>query len=165
MVLELLKRLEGGKLRVPVIEPDDEADIDPVRIEVINETAAIDAAIQRPADAMQNMAGFAAAIGQLPELLEPQAVSLWVAVAVQRKLCDQSFGQAAAATLGQHGQPAMNIDARCEVGSFGTIGLTAHVADPDANHAVVGAIEQFIAGEARENIDAQRLGLLRQPGA
>ena len=63
VMLELLKRLEGFEFRVAVIEPDDETDINPVHVEVINKTTAIDVAIQRPADAVQDMAFLAPALG------------------------------------------------------------------------------------------------------
>ena len=45
------------------------------------------------------------------------------------------------ATLGKHGQAAMDIDAGREIGTFRTIRLQAHVADPYSGHAFVLVIE------------------------
>jgi len=63
VVLELLKRLKRGKLRIGIVQTDDEADINPIPIELINKTAAIGAAIQWPANAMQDMTRFSHSLG------------------------------------------------------------------------------------------------------
>src|SRR5579884_2163588 len=50
MMFELLERLERGESRVLVIESDDESDIGPVAVEMIDEAAAVGAGIERPAE-------------------------------------------------------------------------------------------------------------------
>ena len=56
VMLELLECLEGRQPRILVIEPDDEADVDAVLVEVIDEAAAIGARIERPAERVLDVA-------------------------------------------------------------------------------------------------------------
>src|SRR5262249_744241 len=70
MILELLERFERLQLRVDVIEPHDEADVHPVFAEVVQKTAAVGGAIERPDDGMLNQRGLDAPRRQLPEFFE-----------------------------------------------------------------------------------------------
>ena len=56
MILELLECLERLESRILVIQADDETDVNPVVAQVIKETAAIGAAVERPSDGMLNEA-------------------------------------------------------------------------------------------------------------
>ena len=57
MILELLERLERLESRVLVIQADDEADVNAIIVQVIEETAAVGAAVERPSDRVLNESG------------------------------------------------------------------------------------------------------------
>ena len=76
MVLELLESLERLEARVGVIETDDEADVDAILVEVVQEAAAIGLAVHRIADRVLDKSRLDPAFRQLPQFLEAKTVSL-----------------------------------------------------------------------------------------
>ena len=56
MILVLLECLERLESRILVVQADDEADVNPVVVQVIEETAAVGAAVERPTDRVLNEA-------------------------------------------------------------------------------------------------------------
>ena len=100
---------------------------------------------------------------QLPQLLEAERIGLWTVTLGEIELFDQLFGDRSAATFGQQCQPGVNVRTGRIVGPWGTVAIQAHIADahPFDRPAL---IEQSLGRrEARENVGAQALCLLREP--
>src|SRR5690606_35631980 len=112
-----------------------------------------------------DLAGRGAAGGYLPQLLDADRIALRVAVRIQLEALDELLGEAAARAFGQHGDLGLDVDA------FGVTGLVravfghAHVTDAHAGDRAILVVDVVGGGEAGEHVDAQRLGLRRQPGA
>jgi hypothetical protein len=162
VVLELLEGLEGLQPRVAVVEPDDIADVHPVLVQVVEETAAVGARVERPTDGVLDQARLHAARRQLPQLLEAEAVGLRVAVGVERVLLDELLADAAAAALGEHGDARAHLGTRREVGTGFARLLYADITDLHTRDRAVLVEERMGGGEAREHIDAERLGARRE---
>src|SRR4029077_20011060 len=80
VMLELLEGLEGREARILVIEADDETDIHPIGIEVIDEAAAIGAVVEWPAQGVLDQPGLDAPCRQLPQLFHPERIGLRAAL-------------------------------------------------------------------------------------
>ena len=76
MGLEALELLERRKVGILVAEADDEADRDQPVFHVINERAAVDVGVQRPAGGMRDQPRLVALRLHLPQLLQADAVHL-----------------------------------------------------------------------------------------
>ena len=101
----------------------------------------------------------------LPQLLDPDAIGLGIDALPQIEAMDQGLGQRAAATLGEQGQPAMELDAGCEIARGLAVLADAHIAGRDTLHPSGLVIEHLGGGKARIDLHPQPLGLLRQPAA
>ena len=101
MILQLLEGLEGLELRVGVIEADDQADVDAILLEVIDEAAAESVARHRPANRVLHEPGAAAAGRQLPQFLEAEREGGRRAIGVELVARDQLLADAAAAAFGK----------------------------------------------------------------
>src|SRR6185437_12135632 len=157
--------LEGAEIGVAIVEPDDEADRDLVVLEVIEKGAAIGRAVERPADRMKDEARLVARRIDLPQLLDADAVGLRVGGGTQIEALDQCLGQRAAAALSEEGLLADQLDAGLEgVGRLAVL-ADAHAAGSNALDAPFFVVEHLGTGEARIDLDAERLRLLRQPAA
>ena len=111
MLLEALELLERVEVRVLVVEPDHEADRDLVVLQVIEERAAIGAAVHRPADGVGDLA--LAVLGgiDLPQLLDADAEGLRIAALAQLEALEQALGERAAAAFREQGLLAVQLDA------------------------------------------------------
>ena len=163
VMLELLEGFEGTETRIAVVEPGDEADVGAVVVEVIEEAAAVGARVERPADAVLHEAGLHAARRQLPQLLHAERIDLRIAVGVELVALDEHLGQAAPAAFGDHGEPRVHFGAGRVVGPRAAVVLHAHVADLHAGDRAVVVEQRQRGGEAGEHVDAELLGLRRQP--
>ena len=101
--------------------------------------------------------------GHIPQLLQADAVVLGIRFAVERETRDQLLAQVATAALGEQGVLAAQLHARHVAILLAAIGGHAHVTDHDAAHRAIFTMQHFLGGEAREDLDAQLLGLLAQP--
>src|SRR5580700_5222828 len=133
VMLELLERLERRQTRVLVIQADDEAHVDAIVVEMVDEAAAIGARVERPAEAVLNESGLRASGRQLPQLLHAEPVRLWARARIQCEAADQLLREAAAGALGDHRRARANIGSRCVVRSGLAVLLQPHVAQPDPN--------------------------------
>jgi hypothetical protein len=114
---------------------------------------------------VHDLARFRAPGGQLPQLLEADAVGLGIAVLVERVFRDELFAQRTAAALGEDRRLRDDVDALRVTGLVRTVLRHAHVADAHTAHGT-GVIEQRLGcGKARVDLDAECLGLRRQPRA
>src|SRR6202021_3811897 len=99
----------------------------------------------------------------LPDLLEADAEFRWLAFGIEGKFRDQLLGQAAARPFREKGVFAEQFHAARERGLVRTVLGDTHVAGRYAAHRALLIVEHFGRGEARINLDTQRLGLRRQP--
>src|SRR5690625_1816064 len=133
-MLFLYKRLEA---RVLIAQPAHKAHRHAVLVKVVDETAAIHFSGQRPAYAVLDQARLDSALGQLPQLLETDAVGLRVAVGIQAVFFYDALGQMPTTAFAQHGDRSMNLYA-LHVAVLGiALAVDAHVANDNAPHLVV----------------------------
>ncbi len=120
--------------------------------------------VQRPARAVQHQAGLVLFGRHVPQFLETDAVVLGILALVQAEFPNQALADVATGALGEQGVLGAKFHARHVAAFLAAIGGHAHVADQDAaHHAVLD--DSVLGGEAREDLDAQRLRLLGQPAA
>ncbi len=169
MMLELLEGLERRETRVLIIEPDHVADVQPVLVEVIEKAAAVGLVVHGPAHRVLDQAGGGASGGELPQLLEAEAVGLWGRVPVETEARDHLLGQAAAAALREDRRAGVDIHAGGEVGARTAVGrvvrFDAHVPAPHPDDARLGAFardEHAASREPRKHLDAERFGMRGQ---
>ena len=165
MRLEALELLEGRQVGVAVVEAGHEADGDLVRAEMVEERPAIGLPVERPADRVDDRALAVPGRIDLPELLDAEAEGLRADAVAQVEALEQLLGERAAHALREQGGPSMQLDARLVAGGPLAVLADAHVAGGDAADAAILGVQHLGRGEAREDLDAQRLGLLRQPAA
>ena len=161
--LETLEFLVGRQVRVAVVQPDHEAYCHLVVLEVIQEGAAIDVGGHGPADGVHGQSGLVHFGAHFPQFLDADAVGLRVGTVAQIEFGKQALGQRAAAAFREHRLAGVQLDAGLVVGAGLTVLLDTHVAGGDALDRAVRVEKHFGGGEARVDLDAQRLGLLTQP--
>src|SRR6185437_7562288 len=101
---------------------------------------------------------------ELPELLHSQAVRLRAAAGVEAETADELLRQAATRALRDDRRTRAHLGAGGEVGSRLTVLLQSHVTQLHARDGSVRGDERGRRREAGEDIDANGLGFLRQPG-
>ena len=164
MLLPALEFLERGKPGILVVEGHDEAQGDlPVRLMI--EEAATPGVVQRPSLGVDHPARLVLLRVDVPELLEADAVSLRLALLVELEDALQLLGQMPSRALGEEGVAAVKLHAGLVIRLVRSVPGDAHVAGGDALHRAV-LVEQYLrSGEAREDLDTQRLGLAGEPAA
>src|SRR5690606_23002385 len=100
-----------------------------------------------------------------PELLEADAVFLRLAVAVEAEAGDKLLGKRATHALADQHIFAQERHAARIGRARLAIALDTHVAGSDADDVARLVIQNFGAGEARIDFDAQRFGAPGQPAA
>ena len=101
----------------------------------------------------------------LPQLLDADAVGLRIDAFAQIEALLQALGERAPATLGEDGLPGVQFHARRVAVGVLAVLADAHVAGGDALDRAVLVVQHLGRGEARIDLDAQLLGLGRQPAA
>ena len=163
MGLETLEFVEGGEIRVLVVEPDHEADRDLVVGRVVHPRPAVGPAVHRPADRVDDQARPVAGRIDLPQFLDADAVGLGIAIAAQVEALEQALGQRPAATLGQKGLARVQFHAgRVVIGPLAVL-ADSHIAGGDALDRPVLVEQHLGCREARIDLNPQRLGLGRHP--
>src|SRR6516164_3994820 len=94
MSLEALKFLERRKIRIAVVQMHDKSHCHEIVAEMVDERAASGAVIERPAERVLHEARAVFVGRDLPELFEPDAEFLRLAVLAQAETLDQHLGQA-----------------------------------------------------------------------
>ena len=138
--------------RIAVFEADDHAERDAIVPQAVDPAAAVEVGRERPAQRVRHVAGVDAAGLHVPQFLDADAVDLRIE-AVELEAIDQILGQRAARAFGEHGDFRAQLVAGREV----VLGLAVLVdALVFGNHAgdAVFFVEQFPAGELREDVDA-----------
>ena len=101
MLLELLQHLLWIEARIGIIEAGDEPQRDNVVRAAVNPGASIFFRRQRPAHGVHDFPRSDTAGRDFPEFLDPLTVSLRIAVARERKACDQLLGERTPRALGE----------------------------------------------------------------
>ena len=158
--LEFLERTEPG---IRVVEADHEAERHLVVVGVVQERSAISVLIERPAGGVDHQPGLVFFGGDLPELLEPDAVALRVAAGVELESLDQLPAQVAPSAFGEHGVAAMQFHAELKAALRLAVFAEPKVAGGHALDRAVIVVEHFSRREAGKDLDPQGLGLLRHP--
>src|SRR5271163_940475 len=117
MILVLLEGLEGLEPRILIIQTNDESDVHAIVGEVVEETAAVGAIVERPSHRVLYQTRLHPPRRQLPQFLESQAVSLRRLAGIQLEALDQLLRGAAAATFAKHGDFGVNLRSQREVRS------------------------------------------------
>src|SRR3569833_4111339 len=164
VVFELLESLERREARILVVEADDESDIRPVIVEVIDDAATVRARVHRPAERVLDEPGLDAPFGQLPQFLQAEAIRLWARAGIQSEAPHELLRNAAARAFGNDSRARADFRARCVVGARSAVFFHAHIAEAYPGDGLVGIEQGLRGGEARKNIDAQAFRLLRQQG-
>ena len=99
--LEALHFVERRQPGVGVVQPDDKAIGHQVGAEVIQERSAVGGGIQRPAERMLDQPRLVVGGGDLPQLLDADAIGLRVLALAQVESRHQLLGQRAAAAFGE----------------------------------------------------------------
>src|SRR3569623_1491291 len=163
--LEALEFLERTQVGIRIIEMHHVTHCDAVAFEVIEETAATGAVVERPAQGMDHLAGLMPRRLDPPQLFEAEAELLHLATLAQRVARAQLFGERTARTFGDQRVFGVQLHARRIARLGRTVFGDAHVAGDNALDAAVIVIKQLGGGEARIDFHAQRLGPLAQPPA
>ena len=101
--------------------------------------------------------------GDLPQLLDADAVLLRIDAVAQIESRHQFLRQRAAASFGEQRVARMELHARLISGLVRPVLGNAHVAGRHAAHRAGIGIQDFGCSESGIDLDAQRLGLLREP--
>src|SRR3546814_18847341 len=72
--------------------------------------------VERPADAVDHLAGAVLGGIDLPQLLDADAEGLGIDAFAQGEALEQRLGEGAAAALGEEGEPPVQLDPRGEIG-------------------------------------------------
>ena len=137
MRLEALEFLERIDVRVLVVEMDDEADRHQIVVEVIEERAAAGAVVERPAERMLHQPGAVLVGRDLPELLQPDAEFLRIAIGVEIEALEQRLGEDAARAFGEQRVFGAQLHAAGEIVGRLAVLADAHVAGGDAGDRAV----------------------------
>ena len=132
---------------------------------MVHEGAAAAGLAERPALRMHDQALLEACRLDLPQLLQADAELLRIDAVTQVELGHELLGQRAAHALGDQRVLGMQLHARRVAVLVLAVLADAHVAGGDALDRAVLVVEHLGAGEARIDLDAQRLGLLAEPAA
>ena len=169
MRLETLELLERRQAGIGVAESDDETDGDPPIILMVKETAAIYVRRQRPTAGMHDTAGTMVLWPHFPDFLDAQRVGLRRRVGIQAIPFDQALPEITTTAFGEQGVFTAQRHAGLEIRAGRTIAPPPEIAGQHATDdapAIRSLVKQDVVGdEAGKYLDAQRLGLLRQPAA
>src|SRR5688500_2539384 len=164
MGLEALEFLERRKVRVGIAQPDHETHGDLALFEVIEERAAVDLGLERPARGVDDQARPVRRGLHLPQLLQPDAVNLRIGAFAQAVLRLELPAEVPAAAFGKEGVLALHLHAGLVGLGLLALAVDADIAGGHAFHRVL-VDQHFGGGKAGKNLHAQRLGLLREPAA
>ncbi len=163
MGLPALEFLEGAQVGVGIVQARDEAQRDLAVVQVVEEGAAVGLAVHGPAGRMHHEAGLVACRVDFPQLLDAQAVALRVLAGVQLVLGNDLLAQVAAGAFGKDRVLGVQLHAQLELARGLAVLADAHVAGGHALDRAVVVVEHLGGSKAREDFNAQCLGLLAQP--
>src|SRR5690606_37357506 len=130
-----------------------------------DEGAAIGVAVERPAEAVEDLPFMMLCGIELPQFLDADTERLRIAIFTEAKFFKQALGQRAAYPFCEERVFCMQFHARL-VGTFLlAVPADAHVAGRNALNAAVLVIEDFGTREAGIDLNAEGLRLLGQPAA
>jgi hypothetical protein len=165
MVLEALELVERRQPGVLVIQVHHVADGHVIVPEVVHEAAAAGLVVQRPAGGVLGQARLVLFRRHLPQFLDADAELLRRLAGGKVEPGDQLLGQRTAHALGDEHVLAVQLHAGIVVALVVTVLGHADDADHDALDRAVLVPDQVRGREAGIDLDAQFLGLGRQPAA
>ena len=163
MGLVALELVERRKIRIRITEADHETDRDLVVFEVVQERAAVGVVRERPARGMDDQPRHMLGRVDLPEFLDADAMDLRIAARIELVARDELLAQMAARTFGKHRVLGMQFHADLKIARRLAVAADAHVAGGYALDRALFVEQHFGRGEAGEDLDAERFGLLAQP--
>ncbi len=163
MRLEALKFVVGRQVRIAVIQMHDKSDRDLPVLQMIDERAAARLRVERPALRMHDQSGPMAFRGDLPQLLDADAVLLRIDAVAQVEPRHQFLRQRAAASFREQRVAGMKLHPRLVARLVRPVLRDAHIAGRHAAHRTGIGVQHLGRGESGIDLDAQRLGLLREP--
>ena len=164
MGLELLEEVVHRERRVVVLEPDDEADREPVLAHRVDEAAAGLAVLSRPAERPAQRVDHAVERARdLPHLLDAEAPDLRVHRS-EAELLGESASQVPLGPLAEHRGPGSDLDPRLVRGGRPALAVEPLVAGHDAAHGAA-VDEQPLGGRLGQHHRSELLGLLTEVAA
>src|SRR5215472_2781396 len=164
MGLEALKLMMGIDTWVPVIQPDNQSNVQYPIAHSIDPRTSERVRVQRPAQSVDDGAGGEAIVGHFPQFFDPNRIDLGIAVNVKVQTPDHLLGQGAANTLSKNGHFCQDINAGFKIGFGLAVLVYAFVSGPDADYPVVlSPVKHLSPRELGKNIDPGRLAFFAQP--
>ena len=165
MRLVALKFLVGIQVRIRIAQPDDKADAHQIVFHVIEERAAIGLAVERPAGRVDDQPASVFFRHDLPELFEPDAVNLRIAVCIKPVLFAQLPAQLTTATFREKSVLGAQLHAWLVIRTWFAVLADTQVAGSDTGDSIVIVEEHLRGRESRKYFNAQCFSLLRKPPA
>ena len=103
--------------------------------------------------------------GNLPDFLNADTVVLWVLAFIQAETADQLFAQVASAAFGEQRVAGVQLHAGRIAVLFLAIRAYPHIAGGNTLDPAIVVVQHLGSGKPRVDLNAQVLGLLRQPAA
>src|SRR5205823_6804210 len=165
MSLRALKFVEWRQVRIGIIEVDDETDRTEVFAEVIHEGSAARVVVERPAHGMHHHSRAVLSRRKLPHFFRTNAELLRFAPGAEIVFREQALRQRAARAFRKERVLAEERHAGRVRVFVMTVARDAHIAGDDAFHLTRLAKNKIDGGKTRVDLDAQTLGLSREPAA
>ena len=158
-----LKFFVGRQVGILVGETDHIADHHLIVFHVVQEGAAIGAAVQRPACGVDHQTGLVLGGIDFPQLLDADAVGLRITSFVELIAGDQLLAEMAACAFGKQGVLGAQFHAQLKFAGGLAFFVYPQIAGRHTDHGALLITEDFGRGKARENLHPQIFGLLREP--
>src|SRR5262245_8217058 len=162
MLLEPVERHVRVEQRIVVVETNHESDRQLTVGHRIDEPASELVKLQRVAHRVRDRPGCDAPGRNLPQLLQSDGKLLRLTMSAKLQTTEEFLRQVAAHAIAEDGDLRLNVNSGFEGALVFTVTTDTTVARPHADYT--SAVHQHVlTGEARENVDARRFDLLRQP--
>ncbi|EAP75820.1 hypothetical protein ISM_13180 [Roseovarius nubinhibens ISM] len=165
VMLEALELHIGEEMRVLVVQVNHETHVNLIVLKVIDERPAAGIAAQGPAHRMGDRAFLVLGRIDLPDLFHAETEFLRLMARGEIVFLDHFLGERAAHAFRQEDIFAMQLHPRLGAVPDRAIGLEAKHPGDDAFDFAIVAIDQLGTGHAREDLNAERLGLFGHPAA
>ncbi len=163
MCLVTLEFLIRRQIRIFIAKTNHITDRDLIVFHVVQKRTAVGIGIQRPAGSVNNQTRLMHLGIDFPQLLDADAVGLWIAILVQVELAHQLLAEMAASTFGKHRVLRVQLHAKLECRGWLPIVIDTHVAGSNTLYRAVAVVQNFCSRKAGKNFDTKCFCLLAQP--